>query len=76
MCDCFLDVACYFLEKNTDLGQVRKDCVKLKRWNDIFVIKISSQTSDVSPFYVTYIACCKKFVDFQIDLFVKTDSFP
>ena len=25
---------------------------------------------------MTYIACCKKFVDFQIDLFVKTESFP
>ena len=25
---------------------------------------------------MTYIACRKKFVDFQIDLFVKAESFP
>ena len=24
---------------------------------------------------MTYIACCKKFVDFQIDLFIKIESF-
>ena len=25
---------------------------------------------------MTYVACCEKFFDFQINLFVKTDSFP
>ena len=63
-------------KKSTEFALFRKDCVKLKGWNDIFIIKNSSRTSGVSPFHVTYIACCKKFVDFQIDLFVKTDSFP
>lgn len=28
-----------------------------------------------SPFHTTYIACCKDFVDFQIELFIETDSF-
>ena len=27
-------------------------------------------------FHVSYVACCKDFVDFQIDLFIETDSFP
>ena len=76
MCDCFLDIACYCLEKNADFAQFCKECVKLIDWNDIFVMKDSRKTSDVSQFQVTYIACCKKFVDFQIDLFVKTESLP
>ena len=76
MCDCFLDIAYYCLKKNADFAQLRKDCMKLKDWNDIFVIRNSIQASDASPFHVTHIACCKKFVDFQIDLFVKTDLFP
>ena len=73
---CFLDIACYCLNKNADFTRFRKDCVKLNGWNDIFVINNSSQTSDVSLFHVTCIAFCKKFVDFQIDLFVKTYLFP
>ena len=28
-----------------------------------------------SPFHVTYITSCKDFVDFQIELFIKTDLF-
>ena len=75
VCHCFLDIACFCLEKNADFAQFRKECVKLIGWNDIFVIKDIRQTSDVSPFHVTYIACCNKFVDFQINLFVKTESF-
>ena len=27
------------------------------------------------PFHITYRACCKDFVDFQIELFIKTNSF-
>ena len=52
-------------EKNADFCQFRKDCVKLKGWNDIIAIKNSSRTSDVSLFYVTYITCYKKFVVFR-----------
>ena len=76
VCASFLDIACYCLENNTDFAQFCKECMKLKSWNDIFVIKQSRQTSDVSSFYVTYIACCKKFVDFQTDLFIERESFP
>ena len=75
VCDCFLDVACYCLEINVDFAQFQKDCVRQKGWNDIFIIKNTSQTSDVRPFHVTYVACCKKSVVFQIDFFVKTESF-
>ena len=39
-------------------------------------MKNSSQASDANPFHVTYVAYRKKLVDFQINLFVKTDSFP
>ena len=76
VCDCFLDIACSCLGKNADFAQFRKDCVKLKSWNDTSIIKNSFRTSDVCLFHVTYVASCKNFVDFQIDLFVKTDSFP
>ena len=34
----------------------------------------SEHIMEQSPFHVTYIACCKDFVDFQIELFIKTDS--
>ena len=37
---------------------------------------LNFEISDVSLFHETYVACCNKFVDFQIDLFVKTDLFP
>ena len=47
----------------------------MQGWNDIFFVKNTSPTSDVSPFHATCIVCCKKFVDFQIDLLVKTESF-
>ena len=30
----------------------------------------------MSLFHETFVVCCKTFVDFQIDFFVKTDSFP
>ena len=75
MCDCFLDIASCCLDISPDFSQFRKECVRLKGWNDIFIIKNTSRTS-TSLFQVTYIACCKKFVGFQVDLFVKTESFP
>ena len=40
----------------------------------LFIIEDTGWNSSLSP--VTFTACYKKFVDFQIDLFVKTDSFP
>ena len=56
VCDCFLDIVCYCLEINADFADVRKYCLKLKKWNDIFIIKNTDQTSDVSQFHVTYVA--------------------
>ena len=76
VCDYFLDIACYCLDVNADFAQFRKYCVELKGWNDIFIIKNTSRTSGASLFHETYVACCNNFVGFQIDLFVKTDSFP
>ena len=58
-----------------DFAQFWKGCGKPKGWNDIFVRK-NSWTSNVRLFCLIYIVCCKKFVDFQIHLFLKTDSFP
>ena len=44
--------------------------------NSVFVIMNASEyIVQQSPFHITYIACCKDFVDFQIELFIKTDSF-
>lgn len=71
-----MDIACYCLKINADFAPFQNDCVKLKGWNDTFVIKNTSQTSDVSSFHVNYVVCCKKFSAFQIDLFLKTESFP
>ena len=75
-CYCYLDIACYCLDIDADFDQFQKECLKLNGgWNDIFVIKNPTRT----PFrsiQLSYIACCKKFVNFQIDLFVKTESFP
>ena len=76
MCGCFQDVACYCLEINATLDQFQKECVKLNGgWNDIFIIKNVVRNRSM-PIPVTYFACCKKFVNFQIDLFVKTQTFP
>ena len=47
---------------------------KQNRSDDVFFIKKTSQFNHQSLFHVSYAACCKDFVDFQIDLFIKTDS--
>ena len=68
-----MDIACYCLDINADFAQFQKKCVRLNGgWNDIFIIKNATQ----NPFrliQVTYIACCIKFVDLQIDLFAKAE---
>lgn len=74
--DGFLDIACYCLKINADFAQFQNDCVKLKGWNNTFVIKSTSLTSDVSSFHVSYVVCCKKFSDFQIGLFLETELLP
>ena len=47
---------------------------KQNRSDDVFFIKKTSQFNHQSLFRVFYTACCKDFVNFQIDLFIKTDS--
>ena len=65
---------------SADLDQFRKMCLmhfdKQSRCDDVFFIKNTPQFSTQSPFHVSYAACCKDFVDFQIDLFIETDLFP
>ena len=41
VCDCFLDVACYYLETNADFDQFQRKCFMLKPTNEIFVIETS-----------------------------------
>lgn len=49
--------------------------MRLKGRNDIFTIKDTYRNStSFAP--VTFITYSEKFVDVQIDLFLKTDSFP
>ena len=67
VCDCFLAIACYCLHTNADFTQFWKECVKLKKWNDMFTIKDTVWNStSLSP--VTCIVCCKKICWFS-DLF-------
>lgn len=75
VCDCFLDVACYCLETNADFDQFQRKCLKLKPTNEIFIIETSSPTSS-NMLPVKFLACCKKFVEFQIDLFIMDRTFP
>ena len=78
VCDYFLEIACYCLSFDADFAQFRKICLihfgKQNRSDDVFFIKKTSQFNHQSLFRVFYAACCKDFVDFQIDLFIKTDS--
>ena len=49
---------------------------KQSRRDEVFFIKNTSQFNRQSLFHVSYAACYKDFADFQIDFFIKTDSFP
>ena len=69
-CDCFLDIAHYCLEITVDFAHFQT----FARCNDIFIIHNWSQRrSNFSP--IKFVECCKSFVGFQIDLFVKENSF-
>ena len=74
MCDCFLEIAYHCLNINANFCQFHFD--KKNGSNGVFVIVSASEhIMQQSPFHATYIVCCKNFVDFQIELFIKTDSF-
>lgn len=72
--DCFLDVTCYCLEINANFDQFQKECLKLC-YDDVLIIKNSGLRSN-RMLSVTFVACCKNFIDFQIDLFIKASLFP
>lgn len=50
-------------------------CVNQMKRRDIFIIRdVEWRSTFFSS--VKFVVCCKNFVDFQIDLYVKTNSFP
>lgn len=77
---CFLEIACYCLNIDANFGHFQKLCFmhfdKQSRRDEVFFIKNTSQFNRQSLFHVSYAACYKDFADFQIDFFIKTDSFP
>ena len=74
VCDCFLDVACYCLHSNADFVSFEKMCKEKFDAVDNRIFCILK--AEPNLLRATYIACCSKFVDFQIDLFkVMTDTF-
>ena len=65
---------------NANFGQFNGMCIKhfdkKNGSNSVFVIMNASEhIVKQSPFHVIYIAFCKDFVDFQIELLIETDSF-
>ena len=79
VCDCFQEIASHCSNTHTNFGQFKGMCLNHFDKNGsnsaIVIMNDSEHIMEQSPFHVTYIACCKDFVDFQIDLFIKTDSF-
>ena len=75
-CDCFLDIACYSLEMNDGFVDFQRKCTKEKTYKDIFIIRDCTDRRQSCFFLIKFVICCKEFVDFQIDLFVKEESFP
>ena len=79
MCDCFLEIACNCLNISANVGQFKGMCFKhfdKDGSNSVFVIMNASEhIMQQSLFHATYIARCRDFVDFQIELFIKTDLF-
>ena len=71
----FLDTACYCLDIDADFACFQRECFKQKKYTYIFIIHDWTQKrSKIFP--VKFIACCKRSIDHQIDLFVKENSFP
>ena len=77
--DYFLETAWYCLNIDVDFAHFQKMCFmhfdKKSRRDEVFFIKNISQFNRQNQFHVSYAACCKDFADFQIDFFIKTDSF-
>ena len=80
VCDFFVEIACHCLNTNANFGQLKRTCLKhfdkKNGSNSVFVIMNALQhIVQQIPFHVTYTACSKDFVGFQIELFIKTYSF-
>ena len=80
LCDCSMEIACHCLNMNANFGQFKGMCLKyFDKKNDsnrVFVIMNASEhIVQKCLFHVTYMASCKDFVDFQIELFIKIESF-
>ena len=78
--DCFAEIACHCLNMNANFHQFKGTCLKhfdkKNSSNSVFVIiNASEHIVQQSLFHVTYIACYKDFLAFQIELFIKTDYF-
>ena len=77
--DCFLETACYYLNFDANFGQFKRICLrhfdKMTGSDSVFVIMNASHLNCQSMVHKTYIACCKDFADFQIELLMETDLF-
>lgn len=64
------------LATDASFGQFKKLCLMLlnrKNGNSVFdTMNVSQVILQESPFHLTFVGCCKKFVDFQIELFNAT----
>lgn len=78
VCGCFFDVACYCLHANADFVTFEKMCKEnfdSSNLNDNGIFYILKAKLNVQS--ATDIACCRNFVEFQIDKFkVLADMFP
>ena len=75
ICDCFFDISCSCLEVDDDFVKFQRKCLKQRSFRDIFVIRGWTERRR-SQFYPTkFVVCCKAFLDFQIDFFVKKETF-
>ena len=71
-CDCFLDIACTFLVVDDDFVSFKESVWKREN-SKTYLFFVIWQREDFLNFNFV---CCREFADFQIDLFVKTKTFP
>ena len=57
VCDCFLEIACHYLNMNANLGQFKRLCLMhfdKKNGSNVFVIMNASEhIAQQSPFHIT-----------------------
>ena len=75
-CDCFLDIACTCLVVDNDFVKFQRKCLEERKFEGVFVLCDMTERR-LSQFYpAKFTVCCREFANFQIDLFVKTKTFP